>query len=175
MRRKKLKKALASSSGLLALSIALPAAAQTAPAAGDGKPQDLEEIVVTGLIGSLQRNLDMKRQASGVVDVITSEDIGKFPDSNVAASLQRVPGVSIQRAGTRGEPEGITVRGFGGDFNETLYDGRRISTAAGGRSVDFSTVGADFVGSLTVMKTPDVTLSSSSIGAMRASNGIVTL
>jgi TonB-dependent receptor len=57
------------------------------------------------------------------------------------------------------------VRGFGGDFNETLYDGRRISTAAGGRSVDFSTVGADFVGSLTVMKTPDVTLSSSSIGA----------
>ena len=97
--------------------------------------------------------------------MITSEDIGKFPDSNVAASLQRVPGVSIQRSGTRGEPEGITVRGFGGDFNETLYDGRRISTAAGGRSVDFTTVGADFVGSLTVMKTPDVTLSSSSIGA----------
>jgi TonB-dependent receptor len=57
------------------------------------------------------------------------------------------------------------VRGFGGDFNETLYDGRRISTASGGRSVDFSTVGADFVGALTVMKTPDVTLSSSSIGA----------
>lgn len=164
MRSKKLKRALASSSGLLALSIALPAAAQTAPP-GNSKPEDLEEIVVTGLIGSLQRNLDMKREAAGVVDVITSEDIGKFPDSNVAASLQRVPGVSIQRAGTRGEPEGITVRGFGGDFNETLYDGRRISTAAGGRSVDFSTVGADFVGSLTVMKTPDVTLSSSSIGA----------
>src|SRR5689334_24114360 len=107
----------------------------------------------------------MKREASGVVDVITSEDIGKFPDSNVAASLQRVPGVSIQRAGPRGEPEGITVRGFSGDFNETLYDGRRISTAAGGRSIDFSTVGADFVGSLTVMKTPDVTVSSNSIGA----------
>ena len=130
-----------------------------------GQGENLEEIVVTGLIGSLQRNLDLKREAAGVVDVITSEDIGKFPDSNVAASLQRVPGVSIQRSGTRGEPEGITVRGFGGDFNETLYDGRRISTAAGGRSVDFTTVGADFVGSLTVMKTPDVTLSSSSIGA----------
>jgi TonB-dependent receptor len=164
MRRKKLKRALASSSGLLAQSIALPAAAQTSPP-GNPKPEDLEEIVVTGLIGSLQRNLDMKREATGVIDVITSEDIGKFPDSNVAASLQRVPGVSIQRAGTRGEPEGITVRGFSGDFNETLYDGRRISTAAGGRSVDFSTVGADFVGALTVMKTPDVTMSSSSIGA----------
>ncbi|HEU5134096.1 MAG TPA: TonB-dependent receptor [Steroidobacteraceae bacterium] len=162
MRSKYARSALASASSLLALSIALPAAAQEQ---AGGNSEDLEEVIVTGLIGSLQRNLDMKREAAGVVDVITSEDIGKFPDSNVAASLQRVPGVSIQRAGTRGEPEGITVRGFGGDFNETLYDGRRISTAAGGRSVDFSTVGADFVGSLTVMKTPDVTLSSSSIGA----------
>lgn len=129
------------------------------------KSSQLEEVIVTGIRESLQRNLDMKREARGVVDVISAEDIGKFPDSNLAASLQRVPGVSIQRAGTRGEPEGITVRGFGGDFNETLYDGRRISTAAGGRSVDFSTVGADFVGALAVMKTPDVTLSSSSIGA----------
>ena len=121
--------------------------------------------MVTGIRGSLQRNLDIKRESQGVVDVISSEDIGKFPDSNVAASLQRVPGVSIQRSGTRGEPTGTTVRGFGGDFNETLYDGRRISTASGGRSVDFSTVGADFVGSLSVLKTPDISLSSSSIGA----------
>jgi TonB-dependent receptor len=163
MRKKTAQRALGTS-GLLALSIALPPAVQSqTPDANSA--EDLEEVVVTGIIGSLQRNLDLKRQATGVVDAITSEDIGKFPDSNVAASLQRVPGVSIQRAGTRGEPEGITVRGFGGDFNETLYDGRRISTAAGGRSVDFSTVGADFVGSLTVMKTPDVSLSSSSIGA----------
>jgi iron complex outermembrane receptor protein len=164
MGKKSAKHMLGGTSSLLALSIALPQAIQ-AQNADTSNPENLDEIVVTGLIGSLQRNLDLKREATGVVDVITSEDIGKFPDSNVAASLQRVPGVSIQRAGTRGEPEGITVRGFGGDFNETLYDGRRISTAAGGRSVDFSTVGADFVGSLTVMKTPDVTLSSSSIGA----------
>src|SRR3546814_12791562 len=88
---------------------------------------------------------------------------GKFPDSNVAASLQRLPGVSIQRSGARGEPQGITVRGFGGDFNETLYDGRRISTATGGRSVDFSTVGADFVGTLSLPKTPDVSLYASPI------------
>jgi iron complex outermembrane recepter protein len=164
MRSKKTQRSIAGTSRLLALSIALPAAAQ-AQSADAPKAENLDEIVVTGIIGSLQRSLDIKRQAPGVVDVITSEDIGKFPDSNVAASLQRVPGVSIQRSGTRGEPTGITVRGFGGDFNETLYDGRRISTASGGRSVDFSTVGADFVGSLTVMKTPDVTLSSSSIGA----------
>jgi TonB-dependent receptor len=149
---------------LVALASATPAKAQEGSSAA-GNDSSLEEVVVTGIRESLQRNLDMKREATGVVDVISSEDIGKFPDSNVAASLQRVPGVSIQRSGTRGEPTGITVRGFGGDFNETLYDGRRISTASGGRSVDFSTVGADFVGALSVMKTPDITLSSSSIGA----------
>ena len=123
------------------------------------------DIVVTGLRGSLQRNLDIKRTATGVVDAISAEDIGKFPDSNVAASLQRLPGVSIQRSGARGEATGITVRGFGGDFNTTLYDGRRISTGTGGRQIDFSTVGSDFIGQLSVLKTPDVTLASSSIGA----------
>ncbi|RYY73113.1 MAG: TonB-dependent receptor [Gammaproteobacteria bacterium] len=124
-----------------------------------------EEVIITGIRQSLQRNMDIKREASGVVDAITAEDIGKFPDSNIGASLQRVPGVSIQRSGQRGEPTGITVRGFGGDFNETLFDGRRISTASGGRSVDFSTVGADFVGGVAIMKTPDVTMGSNSIGA----------
>jgi iron complex outermembrane receptor protein len=158
---------------------AVPATANTTTAAEAGSPQDSAtapdtsqgnstdgpDIVVTGLRGSLQRNLDLKRTSSGVVDVISAEDIGKFPDSNVAASLQRLPGVSIQRSGSRGEPTGITVRGFGGDFNTTLYDGRRISTATGGRQIDFSTVGVDFIGQLSVFKTPDVSLSSSSIGA----------
>ncbi|MBU3077377.1 TonB-dependent receptor [Sphingomonas quercus] len=157
--------ALVGATSMLALAVAAPAFAQAQPAPGgdNGAPQD--EIVVTGLRGSLQRNLDIKRSAPGVVDAISAEDIGKFPDSNVAASLQRLPGVSIQRAGARGEATGITVRGFGGDFNETLYDGRRVSTATGQRSVDFSTIGADFVGQLNLLKTPDVTIAANSIGA----------
>jgi TonB-dependent receptor len=159
---------LAAASSAIALVAATSAMAQTAlpttgPAGADAN--QAEEVVVTGIRGSLQRNLDIKRSAAGVVDAISSEDIGKFPDSNVAASLQRIPGVSIQRDGARGEATGITVRGFGGDFNETLYDGRRVSTATGGRSVDFSTVGSDFVGQLNVLKTPDVSLGASSIGA----------
>lgn len=153
--------ALAATASLMALVAATPAFAQGSAAA---EASDAD-IVVTGIRGSLQRNLDIKRESSGVVDVISAEDIGKFPDSNVAASLQRLPGVSIQRNGSRGEPQGISVRGFGGDFNETLVDGRRISTASGGRSVDFTTVGADFVGQLAVYKTPELSLSSSSIGA----------
>jgi TonB-dependent receptor len=183
---------LASASSLLALAVATapasaamlpqgsPVATVTASAPPQGQSADGQtqaappvssqqdqssDIIVTGIIGSLQRNLNAKRNAPGVVDVISSEDIGKFPDSNVAASLQRLPGVSIQRNGPRGEANGITVRGFGGDFNTTLIDGRRISTATGGRSIDFSTVGSEFIGSLTLLKTPDVSLSSSSIGA----------
>lgn len=159
-----------------AIALSTPAFAQdqtdevetTAPAQGEAVPDAAAsgtDIVVTGIRGSLQRNLDIKRTSPGVVDVISAEDIGKFPDSNVAASLQRLPGVSINRSGSRGEPQGITVRGFGGDFNETLIDGRRLATSTGGRAVDFTTVGSDFVGQLGVYKTPDVTLSSSSIGA----------
>lgn len=165
MQKKISKRALTGASSLLALASAGPVLSQEASTSTGAA--ELEEVIVTGIRGSLQRNLDIKREAIGVVDVISAEDIGKFPDSNVAASLQRVPGVSIQRSGTRGEPTGITVRGFGGDFNETLYDGRHISTAtaANGRAVDFSTVGSDFVGALHVLKTPDITLSSSSIGA----------
>ncbi|WP_457350656.1 TonB-dependent receptor [Sphingomonas sp. UYP23] len=173
---------LVGASSLFALALADPAAAQSTDAQGTqtaqpgpvepavpatANPTDdtSQDIIVTGLRGSLQRNLDIKRTATGVVDAISSEDIGKFPDSNVAASLQRLPGVSIQRSGARGEATGITVRGFGGDFNTTLYDGRRISTATGGRQIDFSTVGSDFIGRLSVLKTPDVALTASSIGA----------
>ncbi|HTG38156.1 TonB-dependent receptor [Sphingomonas sp.] len=166
---------LTGGASLAAIALAAPAMAQTtdvettAPAERDAVPSAdasaTQDIIVTGIRGSLQRNLDIKRTSPGVVDVISAEDIGKFPDSNVAASLQRLPGVSINRSGSRGEPQGITVRGFAGDFNETLIDGRRLATSSGGRSVDFTTVGSDFVGQLAVLKTPDVTLSSNSIGA----------
>jgi TonB-dependent receptor len=155
---------LAAASSAIALAVAAPATAQTAAPGTAPAADEAQEIVVTGIRGSLQRNLDIKRDAPGVVDAISAEDIGKFPDSNVASALQRLPGVSIQRSGARGEATGVSIRGFGGGFVDTLYDGRHISTATGGRNVDFSTVGADFVGRLSVYKTPDVELSTSSIG-----------
>ncbi|HZV18730.1 MAG TPA: TonB-dependent receptor [Sphingobium sp.] len=160
-----LRRVLLGAPSIMALVIATPVVAQSsAPlesASADGAGQD---IIVTGLRESLQRNLDIKREAAGVVEAISAEDIGKFPDSNVAAALQRLPGVSIQRSGARGEATGVSIRGFGGDFIDTLYDGRHISTATGGRGVDFTTVGVDFVGRLNVYKTPDVELSTSAIG-----------
>jgi len=155
---------LGSAAGAMALGLALPAAAQQTPAAG-ASGEATPEIVVTGIRGSLQRNLDIKRAASGVVDAISAEDIGKFPDANVADAIQRLPGVSIQRSGTRGEATGVTVRGFGGDFNDTQFDGRHLSTASGNRAVDYTTIGSDFVQTISVFKTPDVEFGASAIGA----------
>jgi Outer membrane receptor for ferrienterochelin and colicins len=83
----------------------------------------METVVVTGLRGSLQRSLDVKREAPGLVDAISSEDIGKFPDVNLAESMMRIPGITVSRAATsmggtggvstNGEASEITVRGFG--------------------------------------------------------------
>jgi TonB-dependent receptor len=173
--------AVAQDSAQAAAQAAPPGGQTTSPADQAANPAQgitndtptTNDIVVTGLRGSLQRNLDIKRDSPGVVDAISAEDIGKFPDSNVAAALQRVPGVSISRGttslgglpATTGDATGITVRGFGPAFNETLFDGRQVPTATGNRGFDFSTIGADFVGEVDVLKTPDAALSSGAIGA----------
>ncbi len=161
--------------------IATDPAAQSVPAAGSAQAASttqpngatMGEVVVTGLRGSLQRDLDIKRNATGIVDAISAEDIGKFPDSNLAAAIQRIPGVSISRGTSSlggvptstGDATEITVRGFGPTFNETLYDDRQVSAGTTNRGFDFSAVGADFVGEVDVLKTPDASLSSGAIGA----------
>jgi iron complex outermembrane receptor protein len=158
--------------GSMAFSGHLHAADATAPS-----NNALEEIVVTGIRASLQQSLDIKRDSSGIVDAISAEDIGKFPDSNLAAAMERVPGVTVTRSATTltgtggssttGEPTQITVRGFGPQFNETLYDGRQVPTAVGNvnRGFDFGSIGSEFVSQVDVLKTPDATLSSGAIGA----------
>jgi TonB-dependent receptor len=138
-------------------------AMSTASAVAQQNPNEIETIVSTGLISSLQRNLDITRDAPGLVDAISAEDMGKFPDVDIAAALQHVPGVTVSRA-SNGTQTGITVRGFGPQFNQTLQDGRKASSASG-RTFDFSTVGADFVSRVDVNKTPDASLSSGAIGA----------
>src|SRR5688572_26009691 len=94
---------------------ALSAAFLGGPAAAQTSPSEVEEIIVTGFRASIEQALDIKRSNSGVVDAIAAEDIGKFPDTNLAESLQRIPGVAIDR--TNGEGSQVTVRGFGGGFN----------------------------------------------------------
>src|SRR5882762_9562760 len=86
--------------------------------------ESLGEIVVTGLRQSLVTNETIKRNTSGIVDAITTEDIGKFPDTNLAESIQRIPGVTIDRMNNEGSR--VTVRGFGPEFNMVTLNGRSM-------------------------------------------------
>jgi iron complex outermembrane recepter protein len=125
--------------------------------------EQVEELMVTGIRGSLRRAIDVKRTAGGVVDAISSEDIGKFPDTNVAESLQRISGVSIDRSG--GEGQLITVRGFGPEFNTVLINGRQIATENLSRAFSFDTVAAELVSGLEVHKTSTATVQSGGVGS----------
>ena len=105
---------------LIAMYCSGAAAADTAAPGSDA----LEEVVVTGLRQSLVTSEMIKRDSPGVVDAITAEDIGKFPDTNLAESIQRIPGVTIDRINNEGSR--VTVRGFGPEFNLVTLNGRSM-------------------------------------------------
>ena len=126
--------------------------------------QAIEEIVVTGIRQSLRASMDLKRNTDGVVDAITAEDIGNFPDSNLAESLQRITGVSIDRE--RGEGARVTVRGFGPDFNLVLLNGRQMPTTSGlGRSFDFGDLASEGVAAVEVYKSGQSAVPTGGIGS----------
>jgi TonB-dependent receptor len=146
--------------------------------AQDQAADELEEVVVTGIRGSLKQSMDIKRNATGVVDAISAEDIGKFPDTNLAESLQRITGVSIDRV--NGEGSNVTVRGFGPNFNLVTLNGRQLPAASVGtitgnpnnvgaqgtsRSFDFATLASEGVSGLEVYKTGNAAVPSGGIGA----------
>ncbi len=131
------------------------------PAAGGGV---IEEVVVVGIRQSLKQSMDLKRSRDGVVDAITAEDIGDFPDSNLAESLQRITGVSIDRE--RGEGARVTVRGFGPDFNLVLLNGRQMPTTSGlGRSFDFGDLASEGIAAVEVYKSGQSNVPTGGIGS----------
>ncbi len=146
--------------------------------AQDQSSEEIDEVVVTGIRGSLKASMNMKREAVGVVDAINAEDIGKFPDTNLAESLQRITGVSIDRV--NGEGSRITARGFGPGFNLITLNGRTMPTAdvvvvgSGGdgeynaftsRAFDMSNLASEGVSGLEVFKTGRAGVSTGGIGA----------
>ncbi|MDR6533164.1 TonB-dependent receptor [Caulobacter rhizosphaerae] len=166
---------LSASSGamLMAMALAGAAAAQEtpAPAADDTA---VEEVVVTGFRASLANALDIKRRENDLVDVIKAQDIADFPDLNLAESLQRVPGVSIDRDG--GEGRTITVRGLGPDFTVVRLNGlEALATTGGkdssgganrGRQFDFSIFASELFNSVTVRKSTSAMNEEGSLGAI---------
>lgn len=157
----------------LASAVALAlGAANAAPVAAqeDAAAAPIEEIVVRGIRGSLTTSMNRKRNAQGVVDAITSEDIGKFPDTNLAESLQRIPGVSIDRE--IGEGARVTVRGVGPDFNLVTLNGRQMpassiedTTASNSRAFDFANLASESIAAVEVYKTSRPSIPTGGIGA----------
>lgn len=143
--------------------LAAQAQTQSAPTATEGAAEGDDEIVVTGTRASLARALEIKRETIGVVDAISAEDIGKFPDQNIAESLQRITGVSIDR--TNGEGGSITVRGLGPEFNTVLLNDRLLSTNAGGRSFSFDILSSELISGAEVYKSSEARLQEGGIGS----------
>lgn len=157
--------------GASALAIGFMAQAASAQVA-DAAPEEDSTIVVTGIRASLRQAMDIKRDSGGVVDAISAEDIGKFPDTNLAESLQRITGVSIDR--NSGEGSKVTVRGFGPDFNLVLLNGRQMPAselgsccaAPASRSFDFGNLAAEGVAGVEVYKSGRASLPTGGIGSV---------
>lgn len=152
----------------LSLLATAPAEAQTADQSVQGTSvasdaSSADDIIVTGIRRSLSAAADLKRSASIIQDSITSEDLGKFPDSNVAESLQRIPGVSIDRNG--GEGQFVTVRGFGPRFNTVLVNGRTFASDNEGREFSFDLLAAELISGADVYKSAQPSIQDGGIGA----------
>ncbi|MFC7378796.1 TonB-dependent receptor [Brevundimonas sp. GCM10030266] len=162
----------------LAVALSLGVGAAAAQTAAQSAPQqdeatEIDEVVVTGFRASLNASLDAKRRDANVIDVITAEDIGDFPDLNLAESIQRVPGVAIDR--DAGEGRSITVRGLGSDFTRTRINGMEAQATAGGtdssgganrgRGFDFNVFASELFNSITVRKTAAAETEEGSLGA----------
>jgi TonB-dependent receptor len=100
-------------------------AAQSTPAAGES----LEEVIVTGYRQSLKSSTEAKRESVGFVDSIFAEDIGKFPDTNIAESFQRIPGVQISRE-ISGEGNLVAIRGLNTNFTKVLLNNAPVAIAS---------------------------------------------
>ena len=156
-----------------ALMFASSVSAQTTPAPQADDATAIDEIVVTGFRASLANALNIKRREAGVVDAISAEDIADFPDTNLAESIQRIPGVSIDR--DAGEGRSITVRGLSSEFTRTRINGIESQATTGatdssggvnrGRGFDFNVFASELFNNITVRKTASADVEEGSLGA----------
>lgn len=155
------------------LTTAIASAVMAAGFSGMAYAQDdsVEEVMVTGIRASVAQAMDTKRNAVGVVDAISSEDIGKMPDTNLAESLQRITGLSIDRS--NGEGSRVTVRGIDPGLNMVTLNGRNMPAVSNGstgdnstRAFDFSNLASEVVNGVEVYKTGKANITSGGLGAV---------
>ncbi|WP_105258962.1 TonB-dependent receptor [Pseudoalteromonas sp. T1lg88] len=130
----------------------------------DEDKKEIETIEVRGIRASMAENMAIKRLSNAIVDAITAEDIGKFPDKNVADSLQRVPGIVISRSG--GEGENVSIRGLSSDLTFTQLNGNFIASSPGSpsRSFSYSLLPSTMVQSVEVFKSSEARLDEGGVG-----------
>ena len=151
---------------LLSLLLLLPISCVVAQDVEEAE-DDVEEVVVLGIKQSLKDAIDIKRSNVGIVDAITAEDFGQFPDGNLAESLARVVGVAIDRSNIEGQK--VAVRGFGPEFNLVTLNGRQMPTIPGqwdgGRSFNFGDISSHGVSAVEIYKSTNLTLPTGGIGS----------
>ena len=156
---------------LLSLMVLLPFSttllAQDADENEDAEEAQIEEVVTTGIKRSLIDAISIKRDNVGVMEAITAEDFGKFPDGNLAESLARLSGVGIDRSNLEGE--GVAVRGFGPELNLVTLNGRQMPTVpgqyGGGRSFNFGDIASPGIAAVELFKSTNNSLPSGGIGS----------
>jgi iron complex outermembrane receptor protein len=121
------------------------------PAAGEGS--QMEEVIVTGIRKSIEDSIAVKKNEDSIVEVVSAEDIGKLPDSSIAESIARLPGLAAQR--TNGRAQTLSIRGLGPDFTVTTFNGREQASTNDNRTVEFDQYPSELVTQVKIYKTPD--------------------
>jgi TonB-dependent receptor len=139
----------------VAAAIALLCASEFAAAQSTAEPA-AQTVTVTGIRRGIESAINVKKNADGIVEAISSEDIGKLPDNSIAESISRLPGLSAQRVAGRAQV--ISVRGLSPDFATTLLNGRELVSTGDNRSVEFDQYPSELLSAVLVYKTPDAGL-----------------
>ena len=139
-------------------SVAAAVAAVLAGASGvaraqDAGSKDLEEVVVTGIRWSIETSIATKRESTSIVEAVSAEDIGRLPDTSIADSIARLPGVTAQRI--EGRPAAISIRGLSEDYAGALLNGRQVVSSSEGRSAEYDQFPSELVQQVVVYKTVD--------------------
>jgi len=136
----------------LVITFAMPVAAQDAPAASE----PVQEVVVTGIRRGIEDAIKLKENSGSIVEAISAEDIGKLPDTSIAESISRLPGLTSQRA--EGRASAISLRGTDPGFTTALLNGREQVSTGDNRSIEFDQYPSELLSSVVIYKTPDAQL-----------------
>ncbi len=116
-------------------------------------PGVTDTVVITGIRRGIESAISVKKNADSIVEAISAEDLGKLPDTSIAESVSRLPGVAAQR--TAGRAQQISIRGMAPDFSTSLLNGREQASTGDSRSAEFDQYPSELLSGVTIYKTPD--------------------